>query len=583
MKKPSSPDVYHRNFPRDGRPWRVEWIGQIIHQPGGTPTALAEIIISPLSDGGPSNAIQRPVDPEQRRIIHLEVGYLGEAPIGSIWQDGHRLPYPAYATLEVSACSFTRKHAYSYELNEFTPDPGGATLLDSVLPNYDPDKHGPAHHSRILLVKAAHPTIDVLIPMSAVASFFYFRSAQTARLLATTPLEEAISQIYDAKNSHFDSQNEVVRIVPLKGTRVADLPLVASLITSDFAREGAQRIHEKLTLHRLRNNYAALELFPPFGGPVEMHLKGDYVMVGEVHVFLAYRIIASEFPLPPGVSRIEYESPFENTDAGTHKAHTKVPTETGNDLSSIEHTLASISGMTPTHQHSELSATILSAPEIERVEHDRKRYCDPETRAIHKHTVDGFSAAPGISSGSTKAPHEVSTPAHDRKEQSHEEIDNFKAFERLSETLGTVEGISVIPLGVGSHTVKVPNRILSCFPFIEGRSIRWPIIDPSVGARRNRYLMAVEIGIRGAKFHLLEMEQREGERRCSILLLWKEDLQSISRDEWDHFLEKCVLQKSWPTDGALNGLRFLHKRFKHSSTSDGRATRITRAVKENAT
>ncbi len=577
----TSPWTKHLTFPRDGRSWRVEWVGQIVHEPLGHPTALAELLIAPLAKTSSSDIIPQ-IEPDHRKRVYLELAYLSEAPIGSIWRDGIRMPPPPYEQIEVSGCRFNFGHALSYKLETIELTPDAQTLADYLIPHFNPEQHGPAHLSRVIVTQATTPPVRILIPMSAIASFFYFRSPHTARRLATAPFDEAVTQIYDSEHSFIDPNTGIARISVLQGTRRTDLLLIANILASDFARGGASRIHQRLTEYRLNANYGILETFPPVPGPLKMRLKGFHTTLNGEPAFIAFNICASEFPLPKGVYKIEYESPYEDAVRGTHKGILKTPSASAHDLSNIHHLTPATEGVPPTNHTTEAGENVLSPPKIQRVARRHSPRARPNSRTVIKQPTDGSSAAPASSSSSTKAPCEITTPINQQDNPEPKTQDPLVEFDSLTTSLAAHDELKVTPIAISEPSITVSSHVYSPFPILPKRSRQWSIVEPTRGTKRIRHALTVEIAIRGQLLYLLEMERRGTEKSCSTLLVWKPSLAPIEGDHWACFLERCVLTKGWPTDTQIKKMGLETRRFKHSNTADNRALRIAFAVKEVA-
>ncbi|QRO33322.1 hypothetical protein [Chromobacterium violaceum] len=80
-----------KEFPDDGRIWRVDWFGGVERNPQVPSEPKIQLIISPVVDGAADYAASNAVNHEERRSISIGVGQLPLVSIGSLWQNRHCL------------------------------------------------------------------------------------------------------------------------------------------------------------------------------------------------------------------------------------------------------------------------------------------------------------------------------------------------------------------------------------------------------------------------------------------------------------------------------------------------------------
>lgn len=74
-----------KEFPDDGRIWRVDWFGGVERNHMIPTEPKIQLIISPLLDGITDYAASSAVNHEERRTISIGVGQLPLVTIGSLW------------------------------------------------------------------------------------------------------------------------------------------------------------------------------------------------------------------------------------------------------------------------------------------------------------------------------------------------------------------------------------------------------------------------------------------------------------------------------------------------------------------
>lgn len=73
-----------KEFPDDGRIWRVDWFGGVERNPQVPSEPKIQLIISPVVDGATDYAAISAVNHEERRSISIGVGQLLLVTIGSL-------------------------------------------------------------------------------------------------------------------------------------------------------------------------------------------------------------------------------------------------------------------------------------------------------------------------------------------------------------------------------------------------------------------------------------------------------------------------------------------------------------------
>ena len=81
-----------KEFPKDDRIWRLDWLGPIQKNPSHQSIeTLIAVIISPVTTPG-NPCDESSVDGSQRQVIRVGAGLLPYLRVGTLWQNGHILP-----------------------------------------------------------------------------------------------------------------------------------------------------------------------------------------------------------------------------------------------------------------------------------------------------------------------------------------------------------------------------------------------------------------------------------------------------------------------------------------------------------
>ena len=309
-------------FPRDGRAWRLRWVGSIARRPfmGG---AMVNVNAVPFT-----TASRDPEILNDRNIyswreetnIKLDAGMFPSLVIGSIWVNGLCEEYPAYREfqLRVRAGDSVRFYAPWEKIHGVSIVPKAVYRLPG----------GPTQ-SRMLRLPLAGRGGFVVLPCSEVFRFYYGSSTKLANMLLDATWITERSRVVGRRSSIDQATRKAfLEIGPHHDN--ADHVDIAQMYFGRIARRESEELVKRAILQAHNKEYS-LAIGPPFEGDVTIVVRGLEFNTDMGRSILAFQICSSRHPYPWSTleygratrgekgssSNSEYGGTFERTSAIT--------------------------------------------------------------------------------------------------------------------------------------------------------------------------------------------------------------------------------------------------------------------------
>ncbi len=271
-----------KEFPSDGRYWRVDWFGAIQPNPKVTREPALQVIITPfkatniqqLTPNQLASASSSIVDYQQQRTILVGSGQLPMLCIGSIWYQGKLQNQLAGQMVElrglhISASTTKVVHA-------------GAKINEQYLLPFSHYRYGSdGYFSKMLAIEHKGDPYGILIPMAELIRFYFAVSTDLADTIFSGDLKHNLAGVINPENT-WSEPAEQREIIGLR-QRFSDEDgwVLARLLSSETAFQAATKVHDAMMRNRLNNKPAQLECGFPFTGYTTLIAHCKPIPVGE--------------------------------------------------------------------------------------------------------------------------------------------------------------------------------------------------------------------------------------------------------------------------------------------------------------
>lgn len=249
-----------KEFPHDGRTWRVDWFGAVARNDNVPSEPSIEVIISPLRLGGFDLSSVSAVEDDKRTLIRVGVGQLPFIVIGSLWIDGYCQREKAgkierFSNLQINDSSvqlITSGHKLDEEL---------------LIPYRYYRLGGAGLHANCLAISHDDDPYHIIIPVAEIIRFYYAISTDMAHALFYGDFEHDRNSIVNEKKSGIDKAQKRCFLKLRQNFSDSDAWIIGRILCSPEAYSGATRIHDSISkdsINRVDRKYP--ESCFPFSG-----------------------------------------------------------------------------------------------------------------------------------------------------------------------------------------------------------------------------------------------------------------------------------------------------------------------------
>ncbi|MGR3834909.1 hypothetical protein [Ralstonia pseudosolanacearum] len=280
-----------KEFPKDGRIWRLDWFGAVERNYDIPTEPYVQVVISPLRQGATDYASNNSVVHDDRKTILIGVGQLPLLSIGSLWQEGHCLLDRAGKTttfecLEISA-----------DTTQVVP----ASLVEEgqqLIPFNAHRIGGAGMGSKCIAISWKGDPYGVLIPISEIVRFYYATSTDLAHALFSGAFRHDLhSLISTAKSGYVEAENRCV-LKLRQHLEDEDGWIIGRILNSEEAWHGATLLHDTLMKESANHRRVHMETTLPFTGATNLtvHYKPIMSMGRWRHLVFAIDRCTAPFP-----------------------------------------------------------------------------------------------------------------------------------------------------------------------------------------------------------------------------------------------------------------------------------------------
>lgn len=560
-----------REFPKDGRIWRIDWLGPVERAPA---EARIDVHFSPARPGVAHPREQKQFDGDAATRVRIGVGLLPFLAIGSLWRDGCRLRQTAGSHRELPNV-------------RIDPQAIGAAIAGTLLQEAPPRWLIPkfAHQfpkaawfsPRFSIEYGGNP-YGIVLPVIEAIRFYYAVSTDLAHIAFNGAFQLHLNGIVDVESSINGPLRGSDRMVLRLRQWLADDDgwVIGRVLADRHAREGVSRIYDSL----LRNSANRAVSFPecglPFRGTTTWSTRGVEIPVdGGGKRWLIHELTGCTGPFPFE----ELEIVRDNDGRGADDPDAGLADDEKQPAWTPPRRSAKLDADAETQSDDAPQADIdpvriplaserfgaLRGKEIIETPKDRCRYKKSSFRRAQIVALLGSGVAGGEETG-------VAPLRADWKREVERRTRlpaSFEALQAVVDALNARSGVSarVRPLTAGIEFLPRTKP---------SNQWQWAYLDSASKTRRR--VMAVDVECLGAWGSLVEFERRKNERSRAALLIPLEP--ELSDPRLERLLAALVAAEGiWanlkprPADVRL-------ELFNHSRTSaDGFAADICAALR----
>lgn len=496
-----------KEFPSDGRYWRVDWFGAIQPNPKVAREPALQVIITPfkttdinqLTSNKLATAASSLVDYTEQRTISVGSGQLPMLCIGSIWRDGELQKTLAgqvmdFRDLVISASTTKVIHASAKE--------NGHYLLPFSHYRFGSD----GYFSKMVAVEYKGDPFGILIPMAELLRFYFAVSTDLADAILSGDLKHNLYSVINPENT-WSEPDELREVIGLR-QRFTDEDgwILARILSSPVAFEAATAVHDAMLKNRMNNKPAHIECGFPFEGNTTLtaHCKPVPVEGSDQWRYLVLSLVRCTATFPFRQLTI-----YRDNDGRQAGDEDKPDSEKQQSWAGPR----TVQGDPNKPMQSQQAPNMQSATELYSL--PTNRFGDIEGKEPDKPTKEQCEyksatrikpAAITTQLSSAQGENNDSTTGAGRLNSSYERAKalpaNFETFIKAIEYLNTLYGFNA--------EIRMRDELTEFIPLTKPAGYwQWSYLDSSLMLRR-RVLIA-EVTYRNAKLLAIEFEQRPSE------------------------------------------------------------------------
>lgn len=255
-----------KEFPDDGRIWRVDWFGGVERNPQVPSEPKIQLIISPVVDGASDYAASNAVNHEERRSISIGVGQLPLVSIGSLWQNRHCLIESAGKT----------KVFENLVISPETVRPVKSDVLvdGQLLIRKKYHQIGVGLAASCLAIEWRGDPYGIIIPTAEIIRFYYAASSDLAKAIFAGDFCHELSSIVNPDKCGFVEHERRCILKLRKEFADVDAWIIGRILNSSEAFDGAVLVHDSMIKQAVQSKP---RLYPeaafPFAGVTNLRVR----------------------------------------------------------------------------------------------------------------------------------------------------------------------------------------------------------------------------------------------------------------------------------------------------------------------
>lgn len=500
-----------REFPKDGRIWRIDWLGAVERTAA---EARIDVHLSPVKAGESNPRVQSHFDGDASTQVRIGIGLLPFLPIGSLWRDGRQLRRVAGYRKVLPDVRIEAKTVRTVDAGTILPDASDRRRW--LIPNFAHQLPRSLWSSRCFAIEFGDDPYGIVLPVIEAIRFYYAVSTDLAHIAFNGAYQLHLNDVID------DSASGLLRgsdrmVLHLRQWLADDDGWVIGRILADrHAREGVTRIFDSL----LRNAANRTTVFPecglPFKGATNWATRGiELPAEGGRKRWLIQELTGCSAPFP--FEELEVIRDNDNRRADTE---TDLPDDEKQPTWAGPRHMAKLSPDSQVQSDDAPEADIIAidiplagerfgalyGKEIIKTPKEQCRYKTSSFRRSQAVALLGTGRAGGEPNG--VAPLRVGWQRD--AERRHGLPASFDTLLTVMDALNTQSGVSATVRSLTPRTAFLPLTKPSAH-------WQWAYLDSA--SRIRRRVMTIDVDCSGTHGCVVEFERRESERSRVALLI----------------------------------------------------------------
>ncbi|MCG9125334.1 hypothetical protein LH460_11750 [Laribacter hongkongensis] len=227
-----------KEFPDDGRIWRVDWFGGVERNLQVPSEPKIQLIISPVVDGATDYAAINAVNHEERRSISIGVGQLPLVTIGSLWQNRHCLVATAGKT-------------NTFENLVISPETVRLVKSDVLVDGQQLIRKkyhqiGAGLAANCLAIEWQGDSYGIIIPTAEIIRFYYATSSDLAKAIFAGDFRHDLGSIVNPDECKFSISERRCILKLRKEFADEDAWVIGRVLNCQDAFDGACLVHDSM-------------------------------------------------------------------------------------------------------------------------------------------------------------------------------------------------------------------------------------------------------------------------------------------------------------------------------------------------
>ena len=561
------PVIQIKEFPNDGRVWRIDWFGAVRKNDNVPTEPTIDVYLRPVSVTDKTSIADFGWLNKERICCTIGVGQLPVLTIGSLWKNGKLLDYKVIvpsnlpnvniAEDSVRLIEAAHKDQTGYIINKAAFDIGGF-------------KNGLS--ARCLAIESDGDPYSIIIPVAEVIRFYYAISTNLAKIAFLGSYETNFDQII-GERCGFDSKTKIL-IIHLRQWLYDNEGWVLGRILRDKnAQQGFFQIHRSLVKQSVGKYHQPMpETNFPFQGKTDWAARClSFTSGGKVRTLILELLrCTAPFPFSNLVvirdndgRQASPETDLPESNKRPYLRNQRLKSGTSKKLHSIEEPVQNMKRMVIDYvkeRFGDLWNKELIKPE--------KEFCNYRKTDLlflpPSESTTALGTGDGTSGQSKTAPISISINVGKetdiaQKPRSHSRSEALPAtFENM---MAAVRYLSENYQDKGVTAKVWPTLYM---PLTSNRSSQWSYLDTSATTtnlvKTPRRVLIAELNIDNMLFWLVEFEQRESESLTAAMIYGASSMKAEEIKKILHLLAKSKgIWKNISTNG-----KFHIRSMKHS-------------------
>ena len=561
------PVIQIKEFPNDGRVWRIDWFGAVRKNDNVPTEPTIDVYLRPVSVTDKTSIADFGWLNKERICCTIGVGQLPVLTIGSLWKNGKLLDYQVIvpsnlpnvniAEDSVRLIEAGHKDQNGYIINKAAFDIGGF-------------KNGLS--ARCLAIESDGDPYSIIIPVAEVIRFYYAISTNLAKIAFLGSYETNFDQII-GERCGFDSKTKIL-IIHLRQWLYDNEGWVLGRILRDKnAQQGFFQIHRSLVKQSVGKYHQPMpETNFPFQGKTDWAARClSFTSGGKVRTLILELLrCTAPFPFSNLVvirdndgRQASPETDLPESNKRPYLRNQRLKSGTSKKLHSIEEPVQNMKRMVIDYvkeRFGDLWNKELIKPE--------KEFCNYRKTDLlflpPSESTTALGTGDGTSGQSKTAPISISINVGKetdiaQKPRSHSRSEALPAtFENM---MAAVRYLSENYQDKGVTAKVWPTLYM---PLTSNRSSQWSYLDTSATTtnlvKTPRRVLIAELNIDNMLFWLVEFEQRESESLTAAMIYGASSMKAEEIKKILHLLARSKgIWKNIPPHG-----RFHIRPMKHS-------------------